>query len=208
MAAVVATRGRMEGGVAREAREHGADTAHLRVIVIVASLIAAILLALGIYWSREPAPFDVAASVHKTLRQPIAQPVTGAVTTATLVRVVVTLLDKPGGFTNNDIAPPGVWLDNMPSWERGALQQARDMMRALRDDFGRVDADTEPMRIWRAPSRDSNFLPIAGCCRHPNRITAMRAIICVRIFHVCSKAVNRPRSLWRRRSIWSVISRV
>ncbi|RUA22906.1 DUF2333 family protein [Billgrantia gudaonensis] len=30
--------------------------------------------------------------------------------------LVETLLDKPGGYLRNDVAPPGVWLDNMPAW--------------------------------------------------------------------------------------------
>jgi hypothetical protein len=42
-----------------------------------------------------------------------------------------TLLDKPGGYLRNDLTPPGVWLDNMPSWELGVLNQTRDLSRAL-----------------------------------------------------------------------------
>lgn len=127
-----------------EVREHVSDETHFRRALIAVAAIAIILIALGIYWSREPAQFDVLASVHNVLREPVEQPVPGAVTTATLVQVVATLLDKRGGFINNDIAPPGLWLDNMPHWERGALQQARDMARSLRDDFGRATADAEP----------------------------------------------------------------
>lgn len=154
-----------------ELREHIDGGARLRTLAIALAVIAAAVLALGIYWSREPLPFDSAGSVTAALREPVAQPVTGAVTTATLVRIVTTLLDKSGGFLNNDIAPPGVWLDNMPSWERGALQQARDMSRALRDDFGRSAIDAEPdddlaraeprlqfsAHSWMLPSAESQY---------------------------------------------------
>ena len=154
-----------------EAHEHIGDGVNPRLVAIALGAIVATLLALGIYWSREPAPFDVTASFNRTLREPTAHPVAGAVTTATLVQIVTTLLDKPGGFINNDIAPPGVWLDNMPSWERGALQQARDMTRALRDDFGRAGANAEPDEdlahaqprlnfsesSWMLPSSESQY---------------------------------------------------
>jgi hypothetical protein len=33
--------------------------------------------------------------------------------------------------------PPGVWLDNMPGWEYGVLQQVRDLSRSLRENFHR-----------------------------------------------------------------------
>lgn len=154
-----------------EAREHVGDGANLRRIFIALSIVAFLMMALGIYWSREPAPFAVHSSVDAVLHEPIAHPVAGAVTTATLEQIVTTLLDKPGGFINNDIAPPGAWLDNMPSWERGALQQARDMMRTLRDDFGRAETNAEPdedlahaeprlnfsSNSWMLPSSESQY---------------------------------------------------
>ncbi len=126
-----------------EAREHVGDPSHWRAIVggVLGGLV--LIAALGVYWSREPSPFDINASVSRVLRESNPQPVAGALTTATLIEIIDTLLDKPGGFINNDVAPPGVWLDDMPHWERGALQQTRDMTRALRDDFGRADAEAE-----------------------------------------------------------------
>ena len=48
-----------------------------------------------------------------------------------------TLLEKPGGYLSNDIAPPGVLLDNIPNWEFGVVTQVRDLARALRNDFSR-----------------------------------------------------------------------
>lgn len=151
-----------------EAREHG-ENMHWRLFALIVAIAALLVLALSLYWSREPVPFAVSKSVETVLHKSIAQPVPGAVTTATLVDIVSTLLDKPGGFINNDIAPPGVWLDDMPSWERGVLQQARDMMRALRDDFGRSGSEAdedlahaEPRlnfsdNSWMLPSSESQY---------------------------------------------------
>ena len=55
----------------------------------------------------------------------------GAALSSAVVTSVDTLLDKPGGLLRNDMAPPGVWLDNMPSWELGVLRQARMTVPAL-----------------------------------------------------------------------------
>lgn len=154
-----------------EAREHVGDFTHWRLVLIVLSVMILLLSALGIYWSREPAPFDVASSVSKALREPIEKPAAGAVTTATLIQVVSTLLDKSGGFINNDIAPPGVWLDNISSWERGALRQTRDLTKTLLDDVSRTDstagvdedlAHVEPRlgfsdNSWMLPSSESKY---------------------------------------------------
>ena len=46
-------------------------------------------------------------------------------------------MDKRGGYLRNDVFPPGVWMDNIPSWEYGLLFQIRDMSRAMRIDFSR-----------------------------------------------------------------------
>ncbi|MBS9403985.1 DUF2333 family protein [Halomonas sp. TRM85114] len=99
----------------------------LLVLLAIALLVA---VALGIWWSRTPATFAVeqATAAQRTDTSPAAR---GTVTTAALMTTLETLLDKPGGYLRNDITPPGVWLDNMPSWELGVLNQARDLTRAL-----------------------------------------------------------------------------
>ncbi|MFT3931813.1 MAG: DUF2333 family protein [Spongiibacteraceae bacterium] len=162
-----------------EAREHVGDTRHWRIALAAAGAFAITLMGLGIYWSREPAQFDVSNSVNNALHETAPATVEGALTTATLQQVVVTLLDKPGGFINNDIFPPGLWLDNMPHWERGALQQARDMARSLRDDFGRASAQAElnddlaraeprlnfSESSWMLPASESQYRDAAGYLR-------------------------------------------
>jgi len=84
----------------------------------------------GIYWSSEPEEFEV-----KALSNSASGSVIGATTTNTLINVVDILLDKPGGYLSNDIMPPAVWLDNLPSWEYGVLIQVRDLSKAMRESF-------------------------------------------------------------------------
>ncbi|MCE0732222.1 DUF2333 family protein [Halomonas sp. G15] len=91
-----------------------------------------VTLALGIWWSRTPAPHSVEQVPMERRGDAGGEPAArGAVTVATLASIVETLYDKPGGYLRNDRLPPGLWLDNMPSWERGVLDQARDLARAL-----------------------------------------------------------------------------
>lgn len=109
-----------------------------RAVATLAALVAVVLgisLIVGWYWSRTPDLFDVRQVAQARYGE--GEPVTGYVTAATLERVMQTLLDKPGGYLSNDVAPPGVLLDNMPSWEYGVLVQSRDLARALRNDMSR-----------------------------------------------------------------------
>jgi hypothetical protein len=101
-----------------------------------------VLLVLGFYWSKEPEAFDVHQNARISSEQSGRTMVNGFTTLETLKTVAGTLLDKPGGYLSNDIAPPGVWLDNMPSWEYGVLVQVRDMARALRKDFSRSQSQS------------------------------------------------------------------
>jgi hypothetical protein len=98
---------------------------------VVGALLLLFLLALSWYWSREPDVFWVNA---ETEERPV---VIGYSTTDTLIRVASWLLDKPGGYLSNDITPPGIWLDNMPSFEFGVVVQVRDLARVLRNDYSR-----------------------------------------------------------------------
>ena len=62
--------------------------------------------------------------------------------TDTLVRVAGTLLDKPGGYLTNDVLPPAVFLDNIPNWEFGVLQQVRDLARIIRNEYSRSQSQS------------------------------------------------------------------
>lgn len=126
----------------------------LRILVIL--LIA--LCALSWYWSREPG-IDAAknlASQHS---------VAGSALTSSLINVVDTMLEKPGGLLSNDIMPPGVFLDNIPNWEYGVIIQVRDLAKAMREAFSRSQSQsTEDKDLALAEPRfnfdiDSWMLP-------------------------------------------------
>ena len=141
----------------------------LRNWLTAAGLVILLLTGLGWYWSGEPDLFDVREQTAKILDN--RKPVVGAATTATLVQAVDTLLDKPGGYLSNDLMPPGVLLDNIPSWEFGVLVQVRDLSKAMREAFSRSqsqsteDADlaiAEPRfhidhRSWAVPWPESEY---------------------------------------------------
>ena len=94
------------------------------------------LVLLGIYWSRTPKVFWVNEFVEDNRH------VVGFSTTDTLIRVSETLLDKPGGYLTNDRMPPGLWLDNMPNWEKGVLTQVKDLSRVIRNDYSRSQSQS------------------------------------------------------------------
>jgi hypothetical protein len=95
-----------------------------------------------IYWNDEPEPFSVRNQSAQMADALGAETVTGFMTTATLIHVADTMLNKPGGYLSNDVLPPGVFMDNIPNWEFGVLVQVRDMSRALRNDFSRSQSQS------------------------------------------------------------------
>jgi hypothetical protein len=126
-------------------------------------LLGAIIL--GMYWSMAPALFDVQERAATYAAEDGGTVVTGSVTMASLMGVMETLLDKPGGYLHNDKFPPGIWLDNMPNWEYGALIQVRDLARAMREVLSRSQSQsTEDPDLVEAEPRfnfnsDSWILP-------------------------------------------------
>ena len=113
-----------------------------RTVLTVVALYLIITIIVGWYWSQEPESFSVQEHTQQAAEKAQRPLVTGYTTVETLKQVASTLLDKPGGYLTNDIAPPGIWLDNMPSWEYGALVQVRDLSRALRKDFARSQSQS------------------------------------------------------------------
>jgi len=132
-------------------------------------LLGAILV--GMYWSMAPSPFDVRERAAAYAAEDGGTVVTGSVTTGALMGVVETLLEKPGGYIHNDVFPPGLWLDNMPHWEYGALIQVRDLARAMREVHSRSQSQStedpdlaiaEPRfnfnsNSWMLPSTESQY---------------------------------------------------
>ncbi|MEO1202963.1 MAG: DUF2333 family protein, partial [Pseudomonadota bacterium] len=136
---------------------------------------------LGIYWSKPPRAFWVNEYIED------GRHVVGYSTADTLIRVSEALLYKPGGYLTNDKLPPGVWLDNIPSWEFGVLQQVRDLARVIRNDYTRsqsqssedVDvAEAEPNfffdnNSWILPTTESRYrAAIKGFTTYRDRLAS------------------------------------
>ena len=116
-------------------------------VLVLAGLYLLVSVGLGIWWSQPPAPFDVEQATLERRGEAAYLPgARGTVTVATLATTVATLLEKPGGYLRNDIAPPGLWLDNMPNWELGVLASSRDLARALPQMAGGDNANLEVAR--------------------------------------------------------------
>ncbi len=102
-------------------------------------IVVVILIILGAWWGSEPGQFNIqdeavkrAEETHSTDNMPV-----GYVYTNTLAHIAETLLHKSGGYITNDVAPPGLFLDNISNWEYGALVMLRDATSALRNHFAR-----------------------------------------------------------------------
>ena len=110
------------------------------LLLLVTAFVIALLT--GWYWSHEPDRFNVKAVTLEQLGGDENSLVVGATYTATLIQIGNVLLHKPGGYLSNDAMPPGVWLDNMPNWEYGALVMLRDATSALRNHLSRSQSQS------------------------------------------------------------------
>jgi hypothetical protein len=130
-----------------------------------------IMIILSLVWSRSPGSIDVTEYAMQQVGQDASKLVPGTMTTTAAIGIAETLLNKPGGYLTNDIAPLGVFLDNIPNWEFGALTELRDLSRALRNDFSRAQTQSvedvdlqiaEPKfnydsESWIFPSSESEY---------------------------------------------------
>ncbi len=127
-----------------------------RLAFLLVAVYLLVTLLTGIYWSRAPELFSIRQNTQQLLavNQLTEPPEVGVTTTATLIAVTETLWHKPGGYTLNDLTPPGVWLDDMPHWEYGVIIQSRDMAKALREAFSRSQSQSrEDEDLQKAESR-------------------------------------------------------
>lgn len=108
----------------------------LKNTAIITTIIVLILIGLMFYWDKEPGLLNIAELVQLESGDS-EQYVTGLATTTALIEVGEVLLNKRGGYLSNDVTPPSIFMDNIPSWEFGVITQMRDMARALRNDFSR-----------------------------------------------------------------------
>jgi len=136
-----------------------------RVILSAFGIIIIFIVLLGFYWSSEPAVFSVQQKNAQKLASIGNDYVVGSTATVALITVAETLLNKSGGYLSNDVSPPGIYLDNIPNWEFGALVQVRDLARTFRESFSRSQSQSteDPDLIISEPkfhfSNDSWLFP-------------------------------------------------
>ncbi len=131
-----------------------------------------VLLILGGWWGLEPDIFNVNDEAIEYLHDSSSKQMpVGFVYTNTLAHMAEVLMNKPGGYISNDVAPPGLFLDNIRSWEYGALVMLRDATTALRNHFARDQSQSmedkdlalaEPYfyyepNSWALPSTESEY---------------------------------------------------
>ena len=135
------------------------------------TLVLAVIGILGFVWNKEPSSFEVLDVTSQILTKYQITNVTGSSTVAVMIKISNTLLNKSGGYLSNDIAPPGVWMDNIPSWEFGVLVQLRDMARTMRNNFSRSQSQSmeDPALVaaenqfyfdnnsWMLPATESEY---------------------------------------------------
>ncbi len=149
------------------------------LIGVLAAMSVIGVVVLAGYWSIEPKPFDVVAYAKATQEKNGVDANSpdgyvypdGYVFGNTLVHIAETLLYKPGGYLTNDVGVPGVMLDNIPSWEYGALIMLRDGASALRNHLARAQSQSaedpdlaraEPYfyyerNSWALPSTEAEY---------------------------------------------------
>ena len=136
------------------------------ILGVLASISVLVLFVFSQWWGREPQQFNILESAISqanpdAVKAEIAVDEHGSAIeaqsyellaadlplgytyTATLAHIADTLLNKSGGYITNDVAPPGVLLDNITSWEFGALVMLRDATTALRNHFARDQSQSE-----------------------------------------------------------------
>ncbi len=142
-----------------------------RLTVLSVGLLALSVISLGAYWTLQPETFDVETVALERVGGDQSKLIPGAVYVSTLGHVARNLMEKPGGYLFNDVSVPGVYLDNMPSWEYGVIKEIRDSLHALRNDFSRSQTQSiENLDLrkadeflnydvdsWILPSTESEF---------------------------------------------------
>jgi len=140
-------------------------------LLSIAALLFIFFWLIAIYWSFEPETFDPRQTAQNYAQQHNEKLVPGYIVTTSLIAVTETLLNKSGGYLSNDVIPPSLFMDNMPSWEFGVLEMTRDLALSMRKDISRSQSqssenpfltDAQPKlnidhRSWLLPSAESQY---------------------------------------------------
>jgi len=133
----------LRGLFRRKSDPQGEQTGLLaRLLPVTLLVLIAGILILGFLWSSEPDSFSPVLEAKRLAGERNDPMTTGYITTAAIIKIAETLLDKPGGYLSNDKLPPGVLMDNIPNWEFGVLTQIRDITLAMRNDLTRSQSQS------------------------------------------------------------------
>ncbi len=111
-------------------------------ILIGLAILFFVLWLVSIWWGWMPSAYDVKAKTLEVAKINNHKIVPGYATTTTLIDISSWLIEKPGGFLANDITPPAIFMDNMPAFEYGVLEQVRDLSLVMRLDFSRSQSQS------------------------------------------------------------------
>jgi hypothetical protein len=142
-----------------------------KLITLFVATVFLLLWFIAILWSFEPDTFSPSKVAGQQSQQRNEEVVAGYTITSSLITVTETMLNKSGGYLSNDVLPPSLFMDNMPSWEFGALEMIRDLALAMRKDFSRSQSqssenafltEAQPKlnidhRNWILPSAESQY---------------------------------------------------
>ena len=142
-----------------------------RTVVVALAVYLLLATVVGLYWSITPAPSDM----PKDSRGYLVQNGVGAGHRQRHHRGADGGGGDPVGKARRLYSqrpfPPGMWLDNMPNWEYGALIQSRDLARAMREAYSRSQSQStedpdlamaEPLlnfnaNSWLIPSSEGEY---------------------------------------------------
>lgn len=113
-----------------------------RIASISLTIIVLFFLIIMLWWNNTPDDFEPTTIAQEMATSQQHNIVTGYTSTATLITLTDSLLNKSGGYLSNDVMPPSIWMDNVPNWEFGVLVQIRDFSRALRNDISRSQSQS------------------------------------------------------------------
>lgn len=114
----------------------------IKWITLYCGIFLLLMWILSIFWSVEPDLFEPKLLAQQQAQINDEKVVPGYVMTTTLIAVSESLLNKSGGYLSNDVLPPSVFMDDMPSWEFGVLEMTRDLALAMRKDLSRSQSQS------------------------------------------------------------------
>jgi hypothetical protein len=114
----------------------------IRWIALYCAIFFLLMWILSIFWSVEPDLFEPTELAQQQAQLNNEKVVPGYTMTSTLIVVTESLLNKSGGYLSNDVLPPSVLMDDMPSWEFGVLEMTRDLALAMRKDLSRSQSQS------------------------------------------------------------------